>query len=77
MDDEGLRQYRVPTWCPNCEGIMKGKSTLTYYKWNCCMMCFIEFIEGREQRWIDGWRPSADDMKRFDAKYNLSIYSNS
>lgn len=44
---------------------MKGKSTGTFYDYGCCIDCFIQFIEGREQRWKDGWRPSAEEVARF------------
>jgi len=62
MNDE-LQKFRVPGFCPICDGMMKGKSTNSYYDWKCCVMCFISFIEGREQRWKDGWRPSPEDIE--------------
>jgi hypothetical protein len=68
---------RVPFWCPQCNGPMKGKSNTTFYKWKCCYYCFLEFIEGREQRWLDGWRPSAEDMRNFEERWRPSIYNSS
>ncbi len=56
----------VPCWCPVCSGPMKGKSTNTYYDWGCCVLCHIFFVEGREERWKSGWRPSADDLASFE-----------
>jgi hypothetical protein len=56
----------VPAWCPMCEGLMMGSASNTsYYKWDCCVNCFIEFIEGREEKWEAGWRPSAEQIKAF------------
>tara|TARA_R110000765_G_scaffold400009_1_gene494872 strand:+ start:132 stop:518 length:387 start_codon:yes stop_codon:yes gene_type:complete len=26
-------------------------------KYECCHDCFIQFVEGREERWKKGWRP--------------------
>lgn len=57
-----LSQYKVPTFCPVCKGLMVGKSTSSFYDFGCCINCKIYFVEGREQRWKDGWRPSAEDI---------------
>lgn len=27
-------------------------------KYSSCELCFVEFIEGREERWKNGWRPN-------------------
>lgn len=61
--------FRVPTWCPICEGLMKGKSTGTYYSFGCCVNCFIEFVEQREDRWKSGWRPDKDDIARYRERF--------
>lgn len=58
-----IRELRVPVWCPICSGLMKGKSTNTYYDWGCCAICHIFFIEGREERWRSGWRPGEQDLE--------------
>ena len=58
-----LRSLRVPIWCPLCGRIMKGKSTNTYLDHGVCVLCSIHWIEGREQRWKDGWRPSPEEVK--------------
>lgn len=59
---EETRSLRVPTFCPLCEGFMKGKSTNTYYDWGVCTFCHIDFIEGREDRWKTGWRPTPEQV---------------
>ena len=56
------QDLRVPLWCPVCSSLMKGKSSLTWYKYKCCIDCVIEWIEGREERWLSGWRPSAEEI---------------
>jgi hypothetical protein len=63
MADETLR---VPVWCPICSGPMKGKSTNTWYDWGTCSLCYVMFIEHREQRWRDGWRPSREELDRVE-----------
>lgn len=57
--------YRVPTFCPLCQGMMKGKSTSSYYDFGVCVTCAIFFVEGREQRWKDGWRPSEEEVSAY------------
>jgi hypothetical protein len=68
-----LGSYKVPIFCPICNRLMKGKSTQSFYRWGCCVVCQIEFIEdGREERWRNGWRPSPEEveayLKRIDSE---------
>lgn len=65
---DSLSEHRVPIRCPMCSYLMKGKSTNTWYSWKCCMDCFIEFIEGREERWKSGWRPTDEQISSYIAK---------
>jgi len=66
VNEEMRKSLRVPMWCPVCRSIMKGsKSNHTYYDYKCCTHCFIEFVEGREQRWKDGWRPDEKTIEKF------------
>ena len=30
-------------------------------KFECCQACYISWVEGREERWLGGWRPSSED----------------
>lgn len=64
------QELRVPLWCPICSGIMKGKSNVTWYKYQCCINCTIEWIEDREARWLSGWRPSAEQVEEFRQRSN-------
>lgn len=64
-DPVDFRSLRVPCWCPQCGLPMKGKSTGTFYRFGVCVMCFIFFIEQREQRWLAGWRPSPEDLQAY------------
>ena len=29
-------------------------------KFDCCHKCYIQYVEDREERWIEGWRPNED-----------------
>ena len=29
-------------------------------KFECCSKCYLQYVEGREDRWKEGWRPSED-----------------
>ncbi len=45
--------------CPVCNSYsFAARDDLYMIKFNCCYNCFIEYIEGREQRWKSGWRPN-------------------
>ncbi len=60
-----LETLKVPAFCPVCKGLMKGKSTNTYYDYGACVDCFIYFIEDRVERWKSGWRPSESDLEKY------------
>tara|TARA_R110002072_G_scaffold232387_1_gene389867 strand:+ start:71 stop:466 length:396 start_codon:yes stop_codon:yes gene_type:complete len=44
--------------CPVCFKKIKTINDDIYFtKFDCCEKCYILYIEGREQRWLKGWRP--------------------
>tara|TARA_R110002074_G_scaffold364642_1_gene538140 strand:- start:21 stop:398 length:378 start_codon:yes stop_codon:yes gene_type:complete len=45
--------------CPVCN-IYSFKSNDDVYmaKFECCEKCYIQWVEGREVRWNQGWRPN-------------------
>jgi len=47
------------TSCPVC-GIFPKISLddVCFVKFECCHNCYIQYIEGREERWLKGWRPN-------------------
>jgi len=49
--------------CPVCTrySFMK-KDDLYMSKFQCCFDCYILYVEGREARWREGWRPSENTM---------------
>ena len=45
--------------CPVCESYsFSSKDDLYMNKFECCFDCYIQYIEGREERWKSGWRPN-------------------
>ena len=44
--------------CPVCIKRLKTvKDDIYYNKFECCQRCFINYVDGREERWLKGWRP--------------------
>ena len=44
--------------CPVCGSFpKKSLDDVCLVKFDCCNKCYIKFVEGREERWLSGWRP--------------------
>ena len=51
--------------CPICEIYsFSPKDDLYMNKFECCFKCYINWVEGREERWETGWRPNNGDNTR-------------
>ena len=47
--------------CPVCDTFSFNLKDDAYMmKYDCCYKCFIQWVEGREERWKTGWRPKND-----------------
>ena len=45
--------------CPVCSVYsFKSRDDLYMSKFDCCEKCYIQWVEGREERWLKGWRPN-------------------
>ena len=45
--------------CPVCETYsFKFQDDLYMAKYSCCFKCYIQYVDGREERWATGWRPN-------------------
>ena len=45
--------------CPVCNTYsFKSNDDVYMSKFGCCEKCYIQWIEGREERWKQGWRPN-------------------
>ena len=44
--------------CPVCGSFpKKSMDDVCLIKYECCSKCYIQYVEGREKRWTEGWRP--------------------
>jgi|TARA_Y100000289_G_C3927331_1_gene154267 hypothetical protein len=44
--------------CPVCgEYSVKAHDNMYMVKFECCFKCYIQYVEGRLDRWKTGWRP--------------------
>jgi len=47
--------------CPVCsEYSFSVKDDLYMNKFECCYKCYIQWVENREERWVNGWRPNKE-----------------
>ena len=45
--------------CPVCGAFpKKSMDDVCLVKFDCCSKCYIQYVEGREERWLKGWRPN-------------------
>ena len=45
--------------CPVCSAYSFSHRDDVYMnKFECCFKCYIDYVEGREERWKTGWRPN-------------------
>ena len=45
--------------CPVCSSYSFSSGDDLYMtKFDCCFDCYVQHIEGREERWKSGWRPN-------------------
>ena len=44
--------------CPVCGKFpKKSMDDVCLLKFDCCEKCYVQHVEGREERWLKGWRP--------------------
>jgi len=47
------------TSCPICTRYdLKARDEIFILRWQCCERCHIKYVDGREERWRQGWRPN-------------------
>jgi hypothetical protein len=45
--------------CPICDSFARrSMDDVCLVKFDCCHKCYIQYVEDREERWIEGWRPN-------------------
>ena len=51
--------HQVNRSCPVCGSYsFSARDDIYMVKFDCCQNCYIQYIEGREERWKSGWRPN-------------------
>jgi hypothetical protein len=49
--------------CPICSAFPKSvKDDVSLIKFECCSKCYIMHVEGREEKWLKGWRPNENQQ---------------
>jgi hypothetical protein len=44
--------------CPCCHNYsFDSRDDFYVTRFECCRECYFKYVDGREQRWKDGWRP--------------------
>ncbi len=47
--------------CPVCDTYsFSGRDDLYMNKFECCRACYIQWVEGGEKKWLEGWRPDKE-----------------
>lgn len=45
--------------CPVCSKFFfRAMDDVAMTKYECCFDCYIQHVDGREERWLKGWRPN-------------------
>mgnify|MGYP003153460952 CR=1 FL=1 len=48
--------------CPVCGSFpKKTMDDVCLVKFDCCNKCYVQYVEGREERWLKGWRPNENN----------------
>ena len=51
--------------CPICSVYsFSNKDDLYMNRYECCYKCYIQWVEGREERWKTGWRPNESNVNK-------------
>jgi hypothetical protein len=56
---EREKRKTIERGCPVCGSYsFSAQDDLYMIKYECCFNCYIQHVEGREDRWNSGWRPN-------------------
>lgn len=59
--DKKLLNKESKRECPVCEEYsFNSKDDVYLNKWECCFKCYVSWVEDRESRWKEGWRPTKE-----------------
>ncbi len=61
---KGRSQHNHDRTCPVCKTYsFSTRDDLYMNRFKCCFLCYIDFVEGTEQKWKDGWRPTDEQLE--------------
>ena len=50
--------------CPVCiKYSFDSRDDVYMNKYDCCRICYIQYVDNREERWASGWRPKLGENK--------------
>ena len=59
--DLNAKEFLSSPSCPVCSKFfLISKDEIYVKKFDCCYECYVEFVDGREERWSSGWRPDKE-----------------
>ena len=62
--DRSTRTRKQDRHCPVCKTYsFSAKDDLYMNRFQCCYLCYSDFIEHEEERWHGGWRPSEKHLE--------------
>ena len=54
-----LLNREVKIICSVCENKLRTvRDDIYMNKFDCCEKCYVNYVEHREKRWLNGWRPN-------------------
>lgn len=54
----------APFFCPVCNFSLSRQEDFIYYStYSCCLECGTKFAEAQREKWIDGKRPTREEIK--------------
>jgi len=59
-----INKVKIERSCPVCKTYsFSRRDDLYMNRFQCCARCYVFFVEHREERWNDGWRPDEELVK--------------
>ncbi len=50
-------------YCKVCDTYKPKLNNKVYFiKYDCCSACYYKYVDGRESRWLSGWRPQREEL---------------
>jgi len=61
----GIQYHDSPFFCPVCDHVMSTTIDIESYKdCKCCRDCENDFVDKNREKWLNGWRPNKDEVKK-------------